>query len=213
MYSLSSPGAVRRVPTSLLLVVGLHVAALWALVNGLHVHVFTASAPQTEATVIDAPNPPPEKVIPPDPTVRQVTATLDQAPPVIPELVLSNPIGPIPPPDVDTLPSTSPGAVAVVPQPVIASAAVDPRHPLTQPAYPMASIRGNEEGALNLSVLVGTDGRVRDAKVAQSSGSARLDQAAVDEAKARWHLRPATRDGVPFEQWLTLRVVFRLESR
>jgi TonB family protein len=54
---------------------------------------------------------------------------------------------------------------------------------------------------------------VHDAKVARTSGSDRLDQAAVSEAKARWHLRPATRDGRPFEQWLTLRVVFRLENR
>jgi protein TonB len=85
--------------------------------------------------------------------------------------------------------------------------------PLTQPPYPLASVRSGEEGALVLDVLVGNDGRVLDAKVSRSSGSARLDQAALNEAKAHWRLRPATRDGRPFEQWLTLRVVFRLENR
>ena len=99
------------------------------------------------------------------------------------------------------------------PASVVTDAAVDPRHPLTQPPYPPGAIRGNEEGALNLSVLVGTDGRVRDVKVAESSGSSRLDQAAMSEARSHWRLRPATRNGVPFEQWLTLRVVFHLENR
>jgi hypothetical protein len=50
-------------------------------------------------------------------------------------------------------------------------------------------------------------------KVAESSGSSRLDQAAMSEARSHWRLRPATRNGVPFEQWLTLRVVFHLENR
>lgn len=85
--------------------------------------------------------------------------------------------------------------------------------PLTQPPYPTASIRDNETGTVAIEVLVGTDGRVRDARIAQSSGSGRLDEAALREARQHWRLRPATRDGTPFEQWLTLRVVFRLESR
>jgi periplasmic protein TonB len=217
MESLSSPArsthgprALHEVPTRLVVVIGLHLGALWALINGLHVHVFPVPTPKTEATVIDTAAPPPEKFIPPDFTPNPTTTVVEQLPPVIPELVTSDPT---PPATVDTLPPIGPGAVATIPTPVITNAAVDPRHPLTQPAYPMASIRGNEQGALNLSVLVGIDGRVRDAKVAESSGSARLDQAAVEEAKSRWHLRPATRDGLPFEQWLTLRVVFRLENR
>jgi hypothetical protein len=40
-----------------------------------------------------------------------------------------------------------------------------------------------------------------------------LDQSAVDEAKRRWRLQPATRDGVPFAQWHKLRVVFELRNR
>ena len=91
--------------------------------------------------------------------------------------------------------------------------AIDPHHPLTQPPYPMSSRRIAEEGALLLDILVSADGHVRDAKVSQSSGFDRLDQAAMSEAKQHWRLRPATRNGVPFEQWLTLRVVFRFQDR
>jgi hypothetical protein len=35
----------------------------------------------------------------------------------------------------------------------------------------------------------------------------------VSEALQHWRLRPATRNGSAFEQWLTLKVVFRLEDR
>ena len=210
MYSLSSSGALRRVPTHLVLVAGVHLAVIWALINGLHVQVLPAPPPSTEASVIDTQAPPPDTFVVkesprfnvvtpiPDPKVDPINEPLPTA------ISQQRSNDPLPP---------STGAVAALPTPVVTGAAVDPRHPLTQPAYPTTSIRNTEEGALSLSVLVGTDGRVHDAKVAASSGFARLDEAAVNEAKARWHLRPATRDGVPFEQWLTLRVVFRLENR
>ena len=216
MYSLSSSGALRRVPTPLVLVAGVHLVAIWALINGLQVHALCAmcAPPDTVATVVDSVPPPPETFTPPEVTVRNVTTTVVEPtlPPIPTDPVLTD-LPPSPTADPASISTGGPGAVAVVPTPVVTGAAVDPRHPLTQPPYPMGAIRNNEEGALNLSVLVGTDGRVRDAKVAESSGSTRLDQAAVSEAKARWHLRPAMRDGVPFEQWLTLRVVFRLENR
>jgi protein TonB len=77
----------------------------------------------------------------------------------------------------------------------------------------MSGRRNSQQGAVALEILVGTDGRVRDAKVSQSSGFELLDQAAMTEAKQHWRLRPARRNGVAFEQWLTLRVVFRLEDR
>jgi periplasmic protein TonB len=212
MSSLSSSSALRAVPTRLVAVAGLHVAVIWALINGLHLHALTDVPLQpSEATVIDPEPTPTETFTGPAPTL-QTSTEIPQVLPVI-EPIEDN----FRPPAADpilTLP-TGPGAIATIatPAPVITGAAVDPRHPLTQPPYPPGAIRVNEEGALNLSILVGTDGRVRDVKVAESSGSARLDQAAVSEARSHWRLRPATRDGVPFEQWLTLRVVFRLEGR
>ena len=77
----------------------------------------------------------------------------------------------------------------------------------------MASRHLAEEGALVLDILVGADGHVRDARVSRSSGFERLDRAAVSEALQHWRLRPATRNGSAFEQWLTLKVVFRLADR
>ncbi len=212
--SIPTGAALRAVPTRLVVVAGLHVAAIWALINGLHLHALTNLLPQaSEATIIERPATPTEPVIQQQLVLPTETAITEVKPVV-------DPIDDDPPPRPTedrrfTAPPAGSGTIlpTPTPAPVITGAAVDPRHPLSQPAYPPGAIRGNEEGALNLSILVGIDGRVRDVKVAESSGSSRLDQAAMSEARSHWRLRPATRNGVPFEQWLTLRVVFHLENR
>jgi protein TonB len=212
MPSPNSFAAVRRVPTPMLIVGGLHLAVIWAFLNGLQIH----SVPPPSATVaemIDEVAPPPEKPLQSTVKPSEMKFTLPQIPVVIP--TATDPELTVRVDDTATVITAEfvriPDPVEAVP--VIESAAVDPRHPLTQPAYPMSSRRGAEEGALLLDVLVGADGHVRDAKVSQSSGFDRLDEAAVTEAKQHWRLRPARRNGVAFEQWLTLRVVFRLTDR
>jgi protein TonB len=210
--SISSGVALRAVPTRLVVVGALHVAAIWALINGLHMRALTSTPPPiSEANVIEQDPTPTEAVVQKEPALRTETA-ITEVKPVVDPIEDEKPAREIE--DRGFTASTGPGTILSLPTPapIITGAAVDPRHPLTQPAYPPASIRSNEEGSLNLSILVGTDGRVRDVKVAESSGSSRLDQAAMSEARSHWRLRPATRNGVPFEQWLTLRVVFHLES-
>jgi len=214
MPSPNSLAALRRVPTPLLLVGGLHLAVLWALLNGLQIHNTPSQGPtDIIADVIYKQIPPPEAPLPPQYQPHEIKFTVQELPrvvveeerPTAPTVIFDN----LPPPRVE--PQNLGGSAD--PQPVITAAAVDRSHPLTQPPYPMSSIHLGEAGALALDILVGADGRVRDAKVAKSSGYDRLDQAAVSEAKQHWHLRPAARNGVPFEQWLTLKVVFRLQDR
>ena len=89
----------------------------------------------------------------------------------------------------------------------------DPAHPLTQPPYPAPMIRGNNEGVVELEVFVQPDGRVSDARIVKSSGFEAFDRATLDEARRRWRLLPAMRDGVPYPQWARQRVVFRLVNR
>ncbi|MGQ0833687.1 MAG: energy transducer TonB [Gammaproteobacteria bacterium] len=88
----------------------------------------------------------------------------------------------------------------------------DPRYPLTRADYPAVSIRGGEEGVVELSVYVLRDGRIADVRVARSSGHARLDRAAVEEARRRWRMQPALRGDEPTDAWGNFRVVFRIET-
>jgi len=61
------------------------------------------------------------------------------------------------------------------------------------------------EGTVALRALVLADGTVRNVEIATSSGSAVLDQAAVDAVR-RWRFAPAARDGVPIDAYVTLRI-------
>ena len=60
--------------------------------------------------------------------------------------------------------------------------------------YPFWSHLWGQEGTTDLTFLVHADGTVDGVKVAQSSGYERLDDAAVD-CVAKWHYRPAIKDG------------------
>jgi protein TonB len=213
MPSTHSLAALRRVPTPLLIVGGLHLAVIWALLNGLQIHKAPSVSPDDiTVDMVDRQPRPPKTPAPPDPRPLEFKFTEPQPPPFVvdtsespPQVTIDD--RPTPPLEFQNLGGSA------EPQPVINAAAVDPHHPLTQPPYPMASRRLAEEGAVLLDILVGADGHVRDAKVSRSSGFDRLDQTAVSEALQHWRLRPATRNGNPFEQWLTLKVVFRLTDR
>ncbi len=87
----------------------------------------------------------------------------------------------------------------------------DPRHAGgLQPPYPTASRRIGEEGDVVVHVRIGRDGRVLAASLARSSGSARLDDAAVRHALANWRFSPALTDGAAVEAARDITVRFRL---
>ena len=61
------------------------------------------------------------------------------------------------------------------------------------------------EGTVGVRALVLADGTVAKVDVPDTSGSAVLDRAAA-EAVRRWRFLPATRDGVPIDAYVTLRI-------
>ena len=115
---------------------------------------------------------------------------------------------------------------AAAPEPVSSSSAVaveavgrtdpkqDPGHPVTQPAYPSDAFQKGEEGAVVLKFTVKADGSVEPGSVAveQSSGSASLDKAAINEAATKWRFLPATEKGTPVASPHMFRVVFQIDK-
>lgn len=81
----------------------------------------------------------------------------------------------------------------------------------TPPAYPTESRRQREEGTVVLSLLLDTDGRVAEIAVAKSSGSSRLDRAALDAAR-RWRWAPLVVHGAPAMVRGLLRIPFVLKG-
>ncbi|MCR6632847.1 MAG: energy transducer TonB [Magnetospirillum sp.] len=78
-----------------------------------------------------------------------------------------------------------------------------------EPEYPPTSRRLEETGTVQLALLVDVDGTVAEAKVTQSSGFPRLDEAAR-AALSKCRFKPGTADGKPERAWLPYRYTWRL---
>lgn len=197
----------RTNPLAMGLVVLLHMALVVAIGNGLGVKPPLSLPPELWVSVIESPalpTPPPK---PPttiefrDPPVRPIEPAI-----VLPPVEGAHSGITQKPAITETKPTEPTPTKAVTPP------AIDPRHPLTQPAYPASSRRAGEEGTVELMLYVLADGRIGDARVARSSGFHRLDEAAVKEALRRWRLRPQREEGAAVSAWHKIAVTFRLES-
>ncbi len=190
----------------------LHVGLFYALANGLAQSVVQIISTPVQVKILDTPEvkkelpppPPPTLKAPPPPFVAAPEININLPPPTpkaitqVQSEVKATPVAPVKP----------------APQPTIAPTAPrsDPSHRNAQPEYPPAARRFGEEGRVVLRLYILPNGTVGQAEVARSSGSDRLDQAALDEAKSSWRFLPATQDGKPVAAWLQAAVVFKLEG-
>src|ERR1019366_6158630 len=78
------------------------------------------------------------------------------------------------------------------------------------PAYPAIARRRAQQGTVTVSVLVGADGSVERAEVADSSGFDALDDAALETARSRWRFVPARHGGLAVESWVLVPIRFAL---
>ncbi|MBC7780633.1 MAG: energy transducer TonB [Proteobacteria bacterium] len=220
-------------------VVLLHVAALWTLQTGLlrsAVEVFLPVEVLSEVITSPRPKvatPPPESVKPP--VLRQIKPTVPNAArspapidqPTVQEIAPtpSTPPTPLAITDTERAPNAPVGQVA--PQPVAAApaaVATAPAPPLKvelpasdadylqnpKVAYPLASKRLGEQGRVVVRVLIGADGAAHRAEVRQSSGFARLDEAALATV-LKWRYVPGKRGGVAETMWFNVPINFVLE--
>lgn len=78
------------------------------------------------------------------------------------------------------------------------------------PAYPAIARRRAQQGTVTVSVLVGADGSVERAEVADSSGFDTLDDAALETVRSRWRFVPARYGGLAVESWVLVPIRFAL---
>ncbi|HEY0879411.1 MAG TPA: energy transducer TonB, partial [Zeimonas sp.] len=79
------------------------------------------------------------------------------------------------------------------------------------PKYPRASRRLGEQGRVVLRVRVEADGRPSQCEVQRSSGSSRLDEAAL-AAVRRWSFISARRGDEKVAAWVLVPMEFRLND-
>jgi periplasmic protein TonB len=205
---------------AIIIVALIHIALGYALVTGLAYNVIKKAAEDLKTfDVEDEPPPPPEEPPPPPeentPPPPQVVApppivrTNTVAPPII-----STPVAP--PPVITPVARPAPPAPPAPPPPRVSQAAKAKGNLLsliTDDDYPQSAIRNDEQGTTAVRLSIGTDGRVTDCSVTQSSGSTALDNTACSIFRRRARFTPA-RDqaGNPIADSYTQRVKWVLPA-
>ncbi|CAN5432102.1 hypothetical protein BH10PSE15_BH10PSE15_16410 [soil metagenome] len=163
--------------------------------------------------VVPPPPPPPEpkqKVL--DPTPRQ---PVDTSKPVFVTKIAD----PTPIPQPSFTPTDGGGTVGTgtieiakpVP-PVLTGPMIDQRYAsLFQPVFPPDEQRAGRGGRVELRILVGVDGRVKQVeRISATSDS--FFEVTRKRALDTWRFKPGTRDGIPVEAWRTIAVSFVLND-
>lgn len=217
------PPALRRAVVAVIL--ALHGVAAWGLLQidavreavgeavPLFVDLIAPPAPAPERTP-EPPAPPPPKPLPktPPPPAPLIAAAPNPTP-VAPAFVAPEPPRePAPPEAVVIAAEPAPPAPPAPPPPAreLPASAIQYLEP-PAPSYPRASRRLGESGLVIVRVFVDADGLPRQLQVAQSSGFARLDEAALDGVR-RARFKPPTENGRPTAGWARIPIPFELEK-
>jgi periplasmic protein TonB len=209
-YLQHDSGLFARRSTTLVLVVGLHIALFYGLMTGLTFNITKLMSSPLQN--LSLPEPHPRELPPPPPRPPLATEKIEVP---IPEFSL--PREPTENVDVVTQPpSTLPQLPPATPPHVVNRVLGGPGSgfPNTDDFYPSAAKRMEEQGVATVRVCVDANGRLTsDPTTVQSSGSARLDAGALQLAKAgSGHYRASTEDGRPVNSCYPFRVRFQLRN-
>ena len=187
-------------------IVALHIAIIWVLATGLATRAIQMVAPPIQTSI-----------------VQQTKQTVKPPPPPPPQLQRQEVEVPPPVVNINVPQESQTHAITVVKRVVRAAPAPAPERvtplqaiardfPSTDEYYPDASRRLGEQGTALVKLCIGAGGKVvGDPSIERTSGSSRLDDAAVRYAKATsGHFQPETRNGVPVTVCTALPIKFQL---
>lgn len=176
-----------------------------ALLQAAPIMVDWIAAPRIEPRVeppARLPKPKPVTRTPPPVKPLPILAAAPEAPAPI--------VAPAPPPPP---PAPEPVAVAPAPAPIAVTPPIFNANYLDNPTpvYPALSRRLGEQGRVVLRVLVNPGGTAQEVQIRTSSGSARLDDTALETVR-RWKFIPAKQGPEPVSAWVLIPISFRLEG-
>lgn len=201
-------------PTSLVIVIALHGAALTAL--ALSKSEFITERIKPTKTVF-IPIPPDPAPVPDKPVENKqpVESNFDVVEPLVDRPRVSDQVyvDPTPrPPDLSDVRIPPPVRDPVVTEPVRREAQFDPRFAeRQQPPYPSFEERAEMEGTVAIRVTIGADGRVKAAEKVSATTDG-FYRATHRHALSQWRFKPATLDGKPVESSRVLTVRFELKD-
>lgn len=174
-----------------------HIILIWALASGLSIAtpkipILFHTTKVIEQQVVPTPLP-----IPAEPSQPTSHSTEQITFPLTPINIIAEPSETIIPPITATQPQVS------IARPKLIRA--------TKPDYPAAATRLGEEGATGLNLFIAADGSVAEVKLVSSSGSTRLDDAAIKHAQRNWRFSPCTEGDKPIACWFQTKLIWRIE--
>ena len=181
---------------AIVIVAILHAILGYAIVTGLAYNVIKKAAEDLKTFDVEEEPPPPEETPPPPENQPDVPPPVVAPPPIVridsiaPPPVVATPVAP-PPVITPTAPPAppSPPAVRTVPP---KSAVGNLQGLISADDYPQAAMDNEEQGTVAVRLAIGTNGRVSDCSVTQSSGSRTLDSTTCRILKSRARFTPAT---------------------
>lgn len=181
------------------IVIAFHVLLIWALASGLGQRIICIlPLPPMKITPIN------QQVTPPP--IDLPTPIIDQKP----VITINSTLQPVVVAEDDLPPVIKHGGGDIINSTLSISKPRIIR--ATKPEYPSAASRLGEEGTTGLSLYVTTDGRVAEAKVFSTSGSSRLDNAAIKHALRNWAFTPCMEGDKAVACWHQTKMVWRLED-
>jgi periplasmic protein TonB len=187
-------------------IIAIHVFIAWVLATGLATRAIQLVAPPIQTSVVQQQK---QQLKPPPPPPPQMQQQQVQVPPPVVNIQIPAESQTHAITVVKRVVRAAPAPVSVATTPL---QAIQDGFPPTDQYYPDASRRLGEQGTALVKLCIGTGGRViGDPSVTRSSGSSRLDEAALRYAKATsGHFKPATRGGVAFTECVSLPIKFQL---
>ena len=182
------------------IVIAFHALLIWALANGLGNVITTVFTPDP-IKIAQVKNP----VIPP--------SSVDPIEPQLPkDKIFVDPNTPFINVESETGPVVTEGDRGEPIAPIVSGISKPKLLKATKPDYPSAASRLGEEGATGLNLFITPEGRVSEVQIFSSSGSPRLDEAAVKHAKRNWSFSACTEGGKAVGCWFKTKLVWRLED-
>ncbi len=212
MYGQPNLGYLSRRSSALLLVASLHAVLLYGLITKLS-HIYSPATPDHLQNQQLDPRPSEKLPLLPEPQLKATKIDVLKPELNVPEGpdtsedVVGN-AGPETSPPSSPLSTSQPHVVRQVP------GGPGVGFPSSDDFYPAQAKRMEEQGIATVRVCVDTNGRLTsDPATVQTSGSSRLDQGAMQLAKAgSGHYRPTTEDGRAVNSCYSFRVRFELKN-
>lgn len=217
-YAANRPivGDRKPAPNTMLVIIGVHVAAIAALMSA---KMELVRPPFNPPIVVDFPRtpPPPPPVDTEKPTQKPTPlAPVEQQTPIPPTRLSNDPVIPVGPatnsgPTGGTVLAYNPEVTRPVHYPVKLGPRLATPEGDLKPPYPQSKILSEEEAVLNLRLTIDQNGRVTAVEPVGRTDPAFLT-AARRHLLAHWRYKPASEDGRPVTSTTVITLRFELDG-